>query len=199
MWPETSPLSRVAAEIGFAQQSAAAELGHAQADRVAVRRFGQPAHAIRRTLGHSSSTARWSLNFRPTTFGSRPVPLMSLPIRSISSTSTSRKRQPRQPAPGQHEQFLFAGFELLGPRRPRSAPSGRRRSRRWPGRPGCGSGEHLGRHAADDPLEAEILRSRGDRSSPLALAQPDQSIFISPLSIGPAKAVCGLTRLQTST
>ena len=134
----------------------------------------RPRTAIRLTLGHSSSRALWSLNFRPTTFGSRPVPLMSLPIRSISSTSTWRKRQPRHPPLGQREQFAFAGLELLGRHGldPRRLVVGVFDD----GQPGqdVALREHFGGHAADDLVEAEVLDRAVIDLRPFAVAQPDQ-------------------------
>ena len=81
----------------------------------------RPRTTIRLTLGHSSSTASWSLNLRPTTLVSMPVPLMFLPISSIDQHVDLLERQPRHPLLGQHEQFLLAGLELARARRPRSA------------------------------------------------------------------------------
>ena len=137
----------------------------------------RPRRAIRRTFGHSSSSALWSLNLRPTTFGSRPVPLMSLPMRSISSTSTRRKRQPRHQPLGQREQLLFAGLELLGPHGldPRRLVVGVLDD----GQPGqdMAAGEHFRGRAADDLVEAEILDRAVIDLRPLALAQPDQEHF----------------------
>ena len=88
MWPEVRPFSRVAAKSvsrsNCDRQNSAIPKPWALPCVASL----SPRRAIRRTFGHSSSRALWSLNFRPTTFGSSPVPLMSLPMRSTSSTST---------------------------------------------------------------------------------------------------------------
>ena len=178
MWPEARPLSRVAAKSVCRKQLRPAELGHAHADGVAVRGFGS-GRAGRSAAPSATrpSRALWSLNFRPTTFGSRPVPLMSLPIRSISSTSTCSKRQPRQPTPGQRQQFLLAGLELLGrdgldPRRLvvgvfDDGHSGQ----------DVAASQHFAGHAADDLGEAEVLDRAVIDLRPFAIAQPDQQHF----------------------
>ena len=160
-----------------------------------------PRMAIRRTCGDSPSTALWSSNFRPTTFGSMPVPLMSLPIRSISSTSARGNGSRGISRFASTSSSFSRALELF--RRDRLDPrrlvvgvldhgdAGR----------GYGSGrEHFARRAADDPLEAIILDRAVIDGGALVVAQAQSAASSSARSRSRRRTpVCGLTRLQTTT
>ena len=110
------------------------------------------------------------------------------------------ERQPRHQPLGQREQIRVRGPRTPRAAPPRSAPSGRRRSRRWPARPGYGIARALRRPRCERSDRSCNPGPRGDRSCPLALAQPDQEHLHQPaFDLSEQKPVCGFTRLQTST
>ena len=133
-----------------------------------------PRTAMRRTLGNSSATASDSLNFRPMTFVSMPVPLTFLPISSTinrsSRSSGSRGNSSRastssafsrvRKSAGSHGfdlgRLFVTVFDDRQPGHDRAA------------------GQHFAADALDDLAEGVILKRAVIDLGPVVIAQPDQ-------------------------
>ena len=177
MCPETRPFRRVAAKSVCRKRSAAAELGDAQADGVAVRGFGQPAQGDPPHLGKFVVHGPMVVQLSPhhVRIEARAADVLAEPV--DQQHVDARKRQPRQPMPGQHEQFFLAGLELLGP--DGLDPGRLVVSVLDDGQPGqdVAASHYFGGHAANDPVEAEVADRAVIDRCPRAVAQADQQHF----------------------
>ena len=134
---------------------------------------------------------------RPVTLGSKPVPLISLPISSITSTSISSKKS-------------RAIFSLA-----MASSSGSRACRRAAGMHSMSAVSSWAFSTAATPnrngrraitTSAASGSTTGNRSmpwvcscaAPLILPMPIASILVMPLSIAPRNVVCGLIRLMST-
>ena len=129
------------------------------------------------------------------TFGSSPAPLMSLPISSTMSRSMSSRGRPGR-SPRATSWRASSPDSISGPSRSRTSQA----LCCWFSKMATPNRTGTSRRRATAASWTISPRSRAtpalcSRSAPSWLPRPIHSIFMRPLPIGPAKSVCGFTRL----